>query len=173
MYTDQSQGAFASEQKQKQETIGALFICPSFVENRRCSNGASMGKISDRSRFEVVTAGLNNVAPPRELASAGRQLWDAVMREYGVSDIGGIELLLSACESLDRESSLRAAITKDGEMLYGGRSQLPRPHPGLKIELELRAFRVKTLEKLGITNEPVKAAHRPGTFASWIGDADK
>src|SRR5262245_31964623 len=41
-----------------------------------------------------------NVAPPpRKLGEHGTALWNSVQREYGISDIGGIELLCLAAQS--------------------------------------------------------------------------
>src|SRR5262245_2946150 len=45
-------------------------------------------------------------APPRKLGKHGRQLWDRVQAEFGITDIGGIELLTLCCQSLDRAESL-------------------------------------------------------------------
>jgi hypothetical protein len=44
-------------------------------------------------------------------------LWNSVQREYGISDIGGIELLCLAAQSLDRAESLSARIAEDGETI--------------------------------------------------------
>jgi hypothetical protein len=40
--------------------------------------------------------------PPRALDNHGRSLWDRIQREYAIVDAGGLELLLLACEGIDR-----------------------------------------------------------------------
>ena len=52
--------------------------------------------------------------PPRDLGPHGRELWDAVLKEYRITDRGGIELLAQACGALDLVEALGEAIAKDG-----------------------------------------------------------
>jgi hypothetical protein len=126
---------------------------------------------SEKPRFSRVSSDFIPISPPRDLGEPGQNLWDALQREFRIEDRGGVELLAAACEALDRAQALREAIKRDGEMLYSGRSGAPRPHPGIKLELELRAFVVKTLEKLGVTLEPLKATvGRPGSAIGWTGE---
>lgn len=86
--------------------------------------------------------------PTRPLGRTGRTLWDQVMREYDLRDVGGRELLLLACESLDRAESLRNAIARDGEMIRSKSGM--RENPLLKVELQCRAFVARTLVRLGL-----------------------
>lgn len=50
-----------------------------------------------------------------EVGPAGQTLWDGIMSEYGIADIGGLELLRQACAAQDRVASIRAAIDHAGE----------------------------------------------------------
>jgi hypothetical protein len=104
------------------------------------------------------------------LGHHGRNLWDRVLSEYDVIDVAGRELLTLACQALDRAEALREAIDRDGELLMSRTGSL-REHPGIKPELANRSFVVKTLGKLGLDLEPVRAAGpgRPPNVRGWTG----
>jgi hypothetical protein len=97
--------------------------------------------------------------PPRELGASGLALWDSIQTEFRIGDAGGIELLLQACQAADRVAGLAARIAEDGEVIVtrGG----PRAHPAIREELALRAFIVRTLVRLGVTDQPLKLVGRP------------
>jgi hypothetical protein len=104
--------------------------------------------------------------PPRPLGEPGRALWDRVQGEYGIEDIGGIELLAAACSTLDRAEELSAIIADDGAVIRSD-SGVPRAHPAVKDELACRAFVVRTLERLGLNIEAVKPVGRPPRPSGW------
>ena len=60
------------------------------------------------------------------------------MREYAITDRGGIELLAQACAALDRAESLAEAIAEDGAVIRTRSG--PKSHPAAKDELQNRAF---------------------------------
>lgn len=100
------------------------------------------------------------VTPPtRPLNSAGMRLWTDVMRAYDVHDAGGMEILLQACQATDRAEELAEAISRDGSIIATRNG--PREHPGLRGELQNRAFAVRALQKLGLDVEPLKPMGRP------------
>jgi hypothetical protein len=132
-----------------------------------------MAKNSDSSHLSIVTSGTSGHQPPRQLRRHGRQLWNQVQAEYGITDCGGVELLTQICEATDRLQDLGEAITRDGAVVYVGRNATPRSHPSLKDETALRAFITRTVERLGLNVEAVKPPYRPGSFASWVPDANK
>jgi hypothetical protein len=104
--------------------------------------------------------------PPRTLGKHGRRLWDRVMCEYAIEDSGGVEMLAQACQALDRAEALREEIDRDGEVIRT--CGTVRDHPTLKHELANRAFVVRTLAKLGLNFEPVRASSgRPGLNIGW------
>lgn len=115
----------------------------------------------------VGSSSTTGIEPPRSLGQPGRQLWDTVQDEYRVTDSGGAAMLLEACAELDRAEELAAAIKRDGAVIYSKSG--PKPNPCLKEELAARAFVVRTLQKLGITSEPVKSIGRPGVGFGWKG----
>jgi hypothetical protein len=97
---------------------------------------------------------------PSDLAAYGRRLWSEVQSSFAIEDIGGLELLRQCCRAADRAESCRMTIDAQGEVvkLKGG---VVKEHPLLRIELQSRAFVTRTLSRLGITDEPVKAVGRP------------
>jgi hypothetical protein len=97
--------------------------------------------------------------PPRKLGEAGLSLWRAVQTEFQISDVGGIELLAQCCAAADRAEALAARIDTDGETI--STRQGLKAHPCLKDEIAARSFVVRTLQRLGVTDEPVKAVGRP------------
>jgi hypothetical protein len=70
-----------------------------------------------------------------------------------------LELLTLACEATDRVQKLSALIDADGAVLHGKSG--PKAHPALRDELNNRAFAAKCLEKLGVTQQPVRQMGRP------------
>ena len=86
------------------------------------------------------------------------------MDEYEISDGAGIELLCQACQGLDRAEACREQIDQMGECgIVNGVAV--KEHPLLKIELANRSFVVRTLERLGLNSETLKANGRP--TGSW------
>jgi hypothetical protein len=108
----------------------------------------------------LVAPGSTGLAPPRKLGSAGMALWDAVNSEYQIDDAGGRELLMQACLACDRLEALAAQIDSDGEVVRTRTGV--RAHPGLKDEVALRSFVVRTISRLGLNFEAVRpSAGRP------------
>ena len=87
-------------------------------------------------------------------------LWLRIQAEYAISDVGGQELLIQACLAADRAEALAAVIDQDGERIVTKTAGL-KDHPCLKHELAARSFIVRTLQRLGATDEPLKAIGHP------------
>jgi hypothetical protein len=102
------------------------------------------------------------------LGKFGQSLWNRVQAEYGIADVGGLELLYQACTAADRAEELSALIARDGAVVRGVNG--PREHPGLRAEMAARAFVVRTLGKLGVTTEPIKPMGRPPSSLHWNGE---
>jgi hypothetical protein len=81
--------------------------------------------------------------------------------EYDIDDVAGAEMLAQCCTSLDRAEALRAEIEGDGSVIRS-RGQI-KDHPALKHELAARAFVVRTLSRLGLNFEPLRASRRERT----------
>ncbi len=98
---------------------------------------------------------------PADLGPHGAALWTRVTGEYDVSDAGGVAMLEQACHAADRAENCRVAIDRDGEMIAHERGA--REHPLLKAEMAARAFVVRTIQRLGLSFEPVRSGPgRPG-----------
>jgi hypothetical protein len=104
----------------------------------------------------TLVAHLTGNPPPRPLGQVGMALWTAVTAEYHIEDIAGVELLMQACLASDRVGALAEQIDEDGAIVRTRTG--PRAHPGLKDEVALRAFIVRTIEKLGLNFEAVRPA---------------
>lgn len=98
--------------------------------------------------------------PPRPLGEHGLQLWNAVHAETIIDDIAGIEFLYQACAALDLAENAAAEIKQRGLLIESANGAL-RDNPAAKIELSARALCVRTLQKLGLGLEEVKAIGRP------------
>jgi hypothetical protein len=96
------------------------------------------------------------IKPPREFGAAGMALCSRIQGEFCIDDEAGRELLAQACGALDQVEELAAQIAIDGTVVRarGG----SRAHPGLKDLLAGRAFIVRVLQKLGLTDEPLRPA---------------
>jgi hypothetical protein len=88
---------------------------------------------------------------------AGLALWKRAHSEYDISDVAGVEMLLLACQSLDRAEALRAQIDVDGEVIRL-RNGTIRSHPALRDEVACRAFLVRTISRLGLNFEPLRSS---------------
>jgi len=127
-----------------------------------------MPRTPTQSALSIVSPETTGGRPPRDLGQHGRELWDAVQREYGITDRGGIELLAQACGALDLVEALGEAIARDGAIVYGRAG--PKAHPAVKDQIAARAFIVRTLERLGHNVEAVKSGPgRPPNAYGWGG----
>ena len=122
---------------------------------------------SKKPPLTIVGSTPTGIAPPRKLGEHGMAPWNAVHAEYRIDDRGGIELLAQACAAADRAEALAACVERDGETIKT-RTGL-RIHPAVREELACRAFICRTLERLGLNVETIKAPGRPGQFADWTG----
>jgi phage terminase small subunit len=106
--------------------------------------------------------------PPRTLDDHGRSLWDRIQREYAIADAGGLELLLLACEGIDRIWALRQEIARDGAVIRM-RNGAVKEHPALKAEIAAMSFVTRTLARLGLEFEPVRPSVGRPSGSGWRG----
>jgi hypothetical protein len=125
---------------------------------------------SDKPPLSVVNLSSSIPKPPANLGKAGATLWRSIMSEYDIPDSGGQALLEQAAKALDRAERLRAQIDEDGEIIRGQTG--PREHPGLRAELASRSFVCRTLQRLGINLEAVRAPSGQRPNPTWSGHAD-
>jgi hypothetical protein len=124
-----------------------------------------IAKTPKHPALTVVGPAATGAQPPRNLGPTGRKLWTDILHEYRIEDRAGLELLCLACEAVERAERLRALIDEEGEIVRTKTG--PRSHPGLRDELQNRAFVARTLERLGLNVEPVKAMGRPPTKGAY------
>jgi hypothetical protein len=94
--------------------------------------------------------------PQRELGKVGMRLWRDVLDTVSLDDTASREVLLLACEALDRADSLKRQIEKDGQVIRS-ENRPPRDHPALKHELANRCLVARLLDKLGLLSAPLRA----------------
>src|SRR4051794_33836347 len=78
-----------------------------------------------------------NPAAPAHLSARSAEIWTALVPNRCAS-LERRVLLENALSDLDRADELRSQITREGATMTSARSKLPRAHPALKIETELR-----------------------------------
>jgi Phage terminase, small subunit len=110
---------------------------------------------------------LNSIAPSHTLGEAGQSLWDRIQREYAVEDSASVEVLTQVCLAADRASELATVITRDGATIQT--KDGPRQHPAAKGELAARAFVIKGLRELGLTQQSIKPVGRPSGLPTMRG----
>jgi hypothetical protein len=113
----------------------------------------------------LTLVGQTNTAPPSPpatLSKTGGSLWQRIMAEYQIDDSGGREMLLQICEAADRVREFAAIIKRDGPVVRTKHG--PRDHPLLRHELAARSFIIRSLHRLGLDVEPVKAVGRPSSL---------
>jgi hypothetical protein len=113
-------------------------------------------------KLQVITgtspASDSNPMTP-QLGEHGAALWRRVTSEYDLSDAGGYEMLKQACEASDDLARYSEILERDGPMIQTRAG--PREHPMVKHQMIARAFIVRTLSRLGLNYEPLKAPGRP------------
>lgn len=115
---------------------------------------------TEKSPLRIVgdldAPGPQSPQPSRPLGEHGAKLWRRATAEYDISDVAGVEMLTLACQSLDRAEALAACIEEDGEIVRT--PQGIKAHPAIREELAARGFIVRTLQKLGLNFEPLRAS---------------
>jgi hypothetical protein len=104
--------------------------------------------------------------PPRKLGPHGTALWESINAHYDIQDAGGIELLLLACQALDRAEECSEAIAREGATIRLPNGVL-KDHPLVKHELANRSFVARQLQRLGLDVEPLKPTGRPAGSYSF------
>ena len=105
-----------------------------------------------------------SIEPPRLLGEHGLDLWHRVQDEFHIEDPAGVEFLTQACQACDLAEALHARIEDDGVTLRTAANGV-RSHPAIKDELQARALVIRTLARLGITEEPIRPVRGPGQAA--------
>jgi phage terminase small subunit len=97
---------------------------------------------------------------PRHLGTDGKAIWLELRRSYQIADSGGLALLTTAAECMDRMRAAQKIIAAKGEVTldrYGGL----RANPAVAIEKDARNGFLAALKALNLDVEPLKAIGRP------------
>jgi phage terminase small subunit len=97
------------------------------------------------------------VPPPAHFESEEIELYESIVREFRIDDIGSIELLVVACEAHARCRICRETINREG-MTVKDRFGVMQPHPLLKAEASARGQYLAALRALNL--EPPAAGKR-------------
>jgi hypothetical protein len=108
--------------------------------------------------------------PARDLGKHGAALWRRIAEEYDISDAAGRELLLLAAEALDRATSLREQIDREGEIVIVKGAM--RDNPLLRHELQNRSFISKCLARLDLEVPKKRPIGRPLTGGLGVTHVD-
>jgi hypothetical protein len=121
-----------------------------FVESKETfARGKIMAKKSpQKPRLTLVEPPASGPEPPRKLGERGRKLWDDLLDENDIGDSSGITSVMHICLAEDRLEAVERQIAEDGEVVMTRAG--PKEHPLLKIELQLRSFIVRSLQRLGL-----------------------
>ena len=103
----------------------------------------------------VGDPGLSRPQPSRPLGAHGQGLWARVTAEYRIEDCAGVEMLTQACQALDRAEGLAERVSEDGEIVRTATGI--KAHPAIREEMNCRSFTVRTLQRLGLNFEPLRA----------------
>jgi len=87
------------------------------------------------------------------LAAAGRALFRDLVREYEITDAGGLVLLTTASECADRMSAARLAIAQHGEVTTDRYGQA-KVHPACQLEKDARSQLLQAIKLLGLDVDP-------------------
>ncbi len=94
---------------------------------------------------------------PRHLKKDGKTLFKQLVDEYGITDAGGIALVTTAAECLDRLRAAQVAIERDGEVVLDRYSQA-KIHPACALEKDARSGFLAALKMLNLDLEPLRDA---------------
>lgn len=108
------------------------------------------------------------ITPPSHLSAPARRWFKSMQTEYGITDSGGLSLLIAAAEAWQRAAEARALVSKAGCVVQDRFGQSV-PHPAVKIERESRGQLLTALKALQLDIEPVKPPGRPARPTAWEG----
>lgn len=86
---------------------------------------------------------------PAYLSKESQARWDVLVEEYGIADAGGLAVLETALQALDRLTEARKLIEREGAVVKDRFDQL-RPHPAVQIERDARNGFLSAMRSLGI-----------------------
>jgi phage terminase small subunit len=111
--------------------------------------------------------------PPPHLGKDGKQIWTELVSEFGITDAGGLALVVIIGECRDRLSEAQALIKRHGAVIATTTGVL-RSNPALKVEVDARNGMLAALRMLNLDIEPLRdRPGRPAGTFSVTGDRRK
>ena len=92
---------------------------------------------------------------PDHLKPAGAELWASIQKEYAINDAGGLALLTTAAECLDRIRAAQVAIEAHGELVQDRYGQM-KVSPACQLEKEARNGLLLALKQMNLDLEPLR-----------------
>ena len=93
--------------------------------------------------------------PPPHLGKDGKQIWEQLVREFGITDAGGLALVTTIGECRDRLTEAQKLIKKHGTVIETSTGAL-RSNPALKVEVDARNGMLAALRMLNLDIEPLR-----------------
>jgi P27 family predicted phage terminase small subunit len=103
---------------------------------------------------------LSAITPPEWLSKEAQTWWERIVQAYGIQDEGGLLLLGTALEALDRMREAQARLNSEGLTVLDKAGQ-PKPHPLLACERDSRQQMLVALKHLNLDVQPLKPLGRP------------
>ena len=107
--------------------------------------------------------------PPSHLGKDGRQIWEQLVSEFGITDAGGLTLVTTIGECRDRLTEAQALIKRHGAVITT--TGVLRSNPALKVEVDARNGMLAALRMLNLDIEPLR--DRPGRPAGTLVTGDR
>ena len=92
---------------------------------------------------------------PKNLSKESKCLWKTIVTEYNFTDSGGLTLLQTALEALDRLREAQAILKKTGLLVRDRFSQI-RVNPVTIVERDSRSQFLHAMRMLNLDLEPLK-----------------
>ena len=104
---------------------------------------------------------MGKIRAPSRLSAESKRWWKRIQTEYNITDPGGLLILLTALESLDRLREAQFVIKEHGSCIMD-RFGVLKQNPMCNVERDSRTAFYAGLKALNLDLEPLKALGRPG-----------
>jgi P27 family predicted phage terminase small subunit len=98
---------------------------------------------------------INELKPPKSLSREAKKIWKDLQVEYGIEDPGGLLILKTGLEALDRLREAQTVIAKEGSQVQDRFGQW-KAHPLLTVERDARAAMLAALKALNLDLLPLR-----------------
>jgi phage terminase small subunit len=99
------------------------------------------------------------IKAPEELSKSSKEFFNTIVEEYELES-HHIQILIQACQCLDRIEEAREVIKEEGAF-YNDRFLKPKVHPAVETEAKYKVIFKNLIRELGLDLEPPKEQGRP------------